>query len=104
MIFHTFLNSLDQGSHLENREVRKKSGKSQGKVREIHEKLSKSGKNDIVLANDLENVDVPHFFCIFCQRIRLMSVTFCYTTDKLESGKNVLIQEKVMEKSGKMKT
>ena len=32
-----------------------------GKVGEIHENLSKSEENYIVLANDLENVDVAHF-------------------------------------------
>ena len=41
------------------------------KVREIHEKLSKAGKNSIDLANVLENVDIAH----------------C-TADKLESGKH----------------
>ena len=68
-----------------------KTGKSQGnifdeKVREIHENLSKSGKNELVLANGSENVDVTHFVSICCQR---MSVTFWYTADKLESGKTV---------------
>ena len=59
------------------------------KVREIHEKLSKTGTNEIVLAADvlLENVDIAHFISIFCQRIRVVSVSFCYTADKLESGK-----------------
>ena len=55
------------GTHLENREIREKSGGNifVGKVREIHENLSKSGKNEIVLTNDLENLDtailLPYF-------------------------------------------
>ena len=46
-------------------EIREKSGKNSfhGKVREIQENLSKSGKNVIVLANDSENVDVAKTFC-----------------------------------------
>ena len=81
---------------LEKGEMREKSGKNvfDEKVRGIHENLSKSGKNEIVLANDLENVDVAQFVSIFCQRIRVISVTYCYTSDKLESGKKNLSQEK----------
>ena len=68
-------------THLENREI---SGKNifDEAVREIHEKLSKSGKirgNEIVFANVKENVDVTHLISIFCQRIRIISVTFCFT-------------------------
>ena len=45
--------------HLENREIREMSKKMivDEKVREIHEKLSKSGKNEII-ANIFENVDI----------------------------------------------
>ena len=66
---------------MENREIRERSGKKyfDEKVRKIHEKLSKSGKNEIVLENDSENGDDAHFVSIFCQRIRVISVTFCYT-------------------------
>ena len=77
--------------------------KNQGKVADIHKKLSKSGKvreNEIVTANVLENVDIVHFISIFFQRIRVISVTFCYTADKLELGENILSQGK----SGKIKT
>ena len=59
--------------------------KSQGKGREFHEKLSKSGKNEIVIANILEMLAV-HFIYIFCQSIRVTSVTYCYTAESLELG------------------
>ena len=63
------------------------------KVGEIPEKLTKlgkkSGKNKIVLTNIAKNVDIAHFISINCQRIRIISVTFCYLADKLESGKNI---------------
>ena len=78
MIVITFLVSYNRvATHMENREIREKSGKKyfDEKVRKIHEKLSKSGKNEIVL----ENGDDTHFVSIFCQRIRVISVTFCYT-------------------------
>ena len=70
-------------AHLENR---KESGKNisdekiRVKVGQIHQKLSKSGKNEIVLANVLENVDIVHFIFIFFQKIKVISV------DKFESG------------------
>ena len=76
-------------THLEKREIREKSGKNNTdeKVREIREKLSKSWKNEIVLAKVLiENVDIAHLISIFCQSIRVIIVPFCYTADKLESG------------------
>ena len=61
---------------------------SQEKVRE----------NEIVLAYILENVDIAYFISIYFQRVRVISVTFCYTADKLELVKNILSQEKVSEK------
>ena len=36
-------------------------------------------------------------FPYFVKRIRVISVTFCYSSDNLESGKNVSIQGKVRE-------
>ena len=42
----------------------------------------------------LENVDIVHFISIFCQRIRIISLTIYYTADKLESGKTFLSQGK----------
>ena len=86
-----------------NRVATCKSGKSQGenffydKVRESLEKLSKSGENEIVLAHVFKKVDIPHFISIFCQRMRMIGATFCYTADKLESGKKILSQGKVRE-------
>ena len=58
---------------------------NQGKVRE----------NEIVLAYILENVDIAYFISIYFQRVRVISVTFCYTADKLEIVKNILSQGKV---------
>ena len=75
---------------------------SKGNSRKSFEVREKSGKNEIVLANVLENFDNVHFISIFCQRF--FNVTFCYTAYKLESGENILGQGKVMEKSGKIKT
>ena len=63
------------------------------KIREIHEK---SGENWNSLANVLENADIAHFITIFCQRIRVINVTFFYTNNKSEWGKNVS-QENVRE-------
>ena len=40
-----------------------------------------------LFANILENVDIAGFISVFCLRIRVINVTFCYTSDKLESGK-----------------
>ena len=76
-----------------------KSRKSQGKIFLMKKsgeimKILKSGKNEIVLANDLQNVDVACCVSIFCQRIRVISVTFCYTTDNLESWKSILSRGK----------
>ena len=71
----------------------KKSGKftkkcqSQGKVRE----------NEIVLANDLEIVDIAHFVSVFCQTVRAFIVTFCYTADKFR------VREKNNESQGKVR-
>ena len=42
--------------------------------------------NEIVLANVLENVDILKAFSYF---VKVIKVTFCYTADKLESGKNI---------------
>ena len=42
----------------------------------------------------LEIVDITHSISIFCQGIRVISVTFCYIADKLESGENILSQGK----------
>ena len=69
-------------AHLENRG---KSGKNifNENVREIHEKLSMSRKNENVLANVLEIVEIAHFISIFCKRIRDTSVTFCYTARQI---------------------
>ena len=51
-----------------------KNCESQGKIRE----------SEIVL----ENVDVTQLFSIFCQRIRVINVTYCYIADKYKSGKS----------------
>ena len=32
---------------------------------------------------------------VFSVRIRVINVTFCYTADKLESGKNIVWSEKM---------
>ena len=48
-------------------------------------------------ANVLEIVDITHFISIVCQRIRVINVTFCYTADKLKSGKNIVSQENVRD-------
>ena len=61
--------------------------KSQRKIRQFHEKLSKYRKNEIVLQNVLENVDILSFIFIFCQRIRVINITFWYTANNLESSK-----------------
>ena len=42
-------------------------------------------------------MDIPHFISIFCQKIRIISVGFCYTADKLGVRENILSQEKVWE-------
>ena len=40
----------------------------------------------------LKNVDIMCFISIFCQRIRVINLTFCYTADKLESeGKTLQV-------------
>ena len=69
----------------------KKSGKVQEKSVKVREKMK------FFSSNDLEKVDVTYFVSIFCPMIRVISVTFCYTADKLESGKNILSQGKVRE-------
>ena len=46
------------------------------------------------LVNVLENVDIAHFISIFCQRITVINITFCYTAGKLESGKIIVSQGK----------
>ena len=43
-------------------------------------------------------IAVHEVFSIFCHRIRVISITFCYTSDKLESGKNIS-QGKVRDNS-----
>ena len=48
-------------------------------------------------ADVLENVDIVRFISILSQRLRVINVTFCYTSDKLESGKNIVSQGKVRE-------
>ena len=48
-----------------------------------------SGKYEIVLTNYLENAEIGRFVSIFCHRIRVISVTYCYTADKLELGKKI---------------
>ena len=74
---------LSLTNHLENKE---KSGGSifDEKVREM------SGENEIASANVLVNVDMAHFISIFCQKLSVLF--FCYTADKLESGKNIVSQ------------
>ena len=57
---------------------------SQGRVRD----------NWNCVANVLENVDIACFISILCQKIRGINVTFCYTADKLELGKNIVSQGK----------
>ena len=61
------------------------------KVREIHEKLSKSGKNEIVLANVLEMLTSAFHFHILPKDKSFFNVTFCYrsTADLLQSLKNI---------------
>ena len=61
---------------------------SQGKVREIHGKLSKSGKNEIVFANVVENVDIKHFISMHCQRIRDIHVTFAILLTNISQRKH----------------
>ena len=46
------------------------------------------------------NILTSRLISIFCQRITVVNVTFCYTADKLKSGKTL----KVSKKEGKMKT
>ena len=85
-------------THLENRKIKEKyfwwkfMKNCQGKVKE----------NEIVLANNLENFDNTYFISIFCQRIRVISVTFCYTSEKLEPQKNKKLF-KSMKSQGKLK-
>ena len=55
-------------------------------VREIQWKIS-------FLANVLENADSSHFISIFCQRIKVINITFCYTAYKVKSGENSVSQE-----------
>ena len=38
--------------------------------------------------NALENVDIRRFISMFYQKKRVINVTFRYSADKLESGKN----------------
>ena len=76
----------------------KKSGKFMKKC-EVREK---SEKNEIVLANVQEIVDIAYFY-FYILSIKI-SVTFCYTVDKLKSGKSIVSQGKVREMSGKIKT
>ena len=75
------------------------------KIREKSGKFMKNSvrKNLIVFANVLENFDSDHFISIFCQRIRVISVTFCYTADNLELGENILSRGKFSESQGKWK-
>ena len=56
-------------------------------------------ENEIVLANISKNVDIAHFISILCQRIRVVSVMFCYTctANLFESGENIYSQGKVRE-------
>ena len=44
--------------------------------------------------NVLLYVDSTCFISLLCQRIRVINVTFCYTADKMESGKNIASQGK----------
>ena len=64
-----------------------KSGKCQGKNIFF---MKKSGKNEIVLANVLENVDVTHFISIFCQRL---SVIFAILLTYWSQGKLTQVRE-----------
>ena len=83
-------------------EIRERSGKIifWWKSQEIHENLSKSGKNEIVLTNDLENVDVAHFVSYFVKGLELSVLLFAILLTIRSQGKTW----KVWEKSGKMKT
>ena len=49
------------------------------------------------MTNIFNNVDITHLISIFCQRMRIISFTFYYTAEKLESGKNILSQGEVRE-------
>ena len=71
--------------------------RSQGNSWKTVKVREKSGKNEIVLANIFKNVYIAHYISIFCQRTRIISVTFCYTAVKSVSGKNIWSQGKVRE-------
>ena len=47
----------------------------------------KSGENEIIV---FENVDITHCISKFCQMIRVINVTVCYTADKMKLGKKDL--------------
>ena len=65
----------------------KTGGQFDGKIQEIHEKLSKSGKINC-FANVLENIDIARFVSIFFKEKRVIRITFCYTAEKhCKSGK-----------------
>ena len=90
--------TLTQGD-LENGEFREKSGKKifdqlmqkSGKSQGNSGKTVSQGKWNC-FGNVLENFDIVHFVSIFCQRIRDINVTFCYTcsSGKLESLKIIV--------------
>ena len=69
--------------------------KSQGIVKEIHEKLSKSGENKMVLQMSFKMLTLHVLFQYFVKGyIGVINVTFRYLSDKLESGKNIVSQWK----------
>ena len=73
----------------------KRSGRGKsGKFIKICQSRGKVRKDEIVLANDLEDVDVAHSVVILYPWIRVISVTFCYAADKLEWGGGIISQGK----------
>ena len=89
-LFDSLLHLCGHGTHLEILEIREKSGKIFW--------MKKSGKNKLVLQMSSKMLTSLIFISMFCQRILVINVTFCFSADELGSRKNNVIN------SGKMKT